>query len=67
MKTVYELTPAQLSELKLAYVVERADREGKEVSWADLAAADTIPDSVIHDYYEGVSFSDDDFSCTAEV
>lgn len=67
MKTVYELTPAQLAELKMAYVVEVADQEGKEVSYGELAQAYMIPDSVIHNFYEGVSFSDDDFSCTAGV
>jgi len=70
---VTELTRDQLAELKQAYLIE-LDDEGtlKEiagmdcVSWGDLANADEIvPDDVVFHHYDGVLFSEDDFSCTA--
>lgn len=68
MKTVYDLTPAQLAELKQTYAVQLAETEGEEIFWGDLADAENIiPDAVIFEHYDGIIFSDDDFSCTAEV
>ena len=70
---VTELTRDQLAELKQSYLIE-LDDEGtlKEiadmdcVSWGDLANADEIvPDYVVFHHYDGVLFSEDDFSCTA--
>ena len=66
-KSVYELSRDQLDELKSAYFwgedtahIPKFDSSGRPA----LFAGD-IPDSVIYDYYSGISFVDDDFSCTA--
>lgn len=56
---VYDLTRSQLDSLKQAYIFETDPAP----AWGDLAAAaDTLPDAVIFEYYNGVYFSPDDFT-----
>ena len=56
-KTVRQLNPEQLSQLKQAYLFETSHF----VTYEDIADADKIPDKVIFDFYDGVNFTDDDF------
>ena len=59
--TTYELCRQQMDELKENYVVET----NYSVSYGEIAEAVNIPDDVIHEHYELVDFTDDDFCCTA--
>jgi len=57
--TVTELSPAQLAELKQAYIMEMYDRP----SWGILANADSlVPDEDVIEAYAGIEFTEDDFS-----
>lgn len=58
--TTHELCKEQMNELKGKYQCE----VNEFVSYGELANAMEIPDKVIHDYYEGTDFTDDDFFCT---
>lgn len=60
LMSVYELSGAQMEELKQRYVCETVDNP----SYEKLASAADIPDEVIHAYYDGIIFFDDDFFCT---
>lgn len=69
--TVYELNRPKLILLKESYYSELVNegtfsevtgKEYDEPSWADLANIDSeVPDEVIFNRYDGVTFSDDDF------
>lgn len=61
MLNVEELSREQLDELKLDYFWELAD----DGELGDYENRDDIPDSVLFERYEGVIFTNDDFSCTA--
>lgn len=65
--TVYDLNPDQLTELKEAwldgYLLEVEDRCA---SYEELAnAGEIVPDEIVFRYYEGYTFSEDDFCCSA--
>lgn len=62
---VTELSREQLEELKEAYSVQLADTADEEIYYSDLANASEIPDDIIFRHYAGVTFTDDDFLCTA--
>lgn len=64
MKTVHDLTREQLNELKQAYVCQLyEDRDVLESpSYDEMADSQQIPDDVIFEHYDGISFTDDDFS-----
>ncbi len=69
--TVDELTREQLDELKQSYATQLADcGENNEIlgiSYKELPeAAENIPDEVIFNHYEGVTFTEDDFFCSCE-
>lgn len=66
-KSVYELSRDQLEELKSAYFWSEDTADIPKFNNLGLPALfpGDIPDSVIYDYYGGISFVDDDFSCTA--
>ena len=69
--TVLDCTRDQLIELKVSYLYELAGegvfaevlgRDYDEPSYMDLAEADSIiPDDVIFDHYDGITFVEDDF------
>lgn len=61
-KSVYDLTRDQLEELKQAYAVQL---HNDDISWGELADAQEIPDDIILEHYDGISFTNDDFFCTA--
>ena len=67
--TVEELSPEQYKELCQAYITEFwiDDEDGTDSpSYYDLAVADELVDPmVIHIHYDGINFTNDDFSCTA--
>lgn len=60
-KTVYDLTPEELDELKEAYAVQLQEDSG--ISYGELVEAHNIPDDVIFHHYADIQFTDDDFFC----
>lgn len=61
LMTVEELSKSQLTELKQRYYTEKLGDEG--VSYGELANIDNlVTDKEVFDYYEGFSFSEDDFA-----
>ena len=67
--TARELSPEQYKELCQAYITEFwVDNEGgtSSPSYYELACADElVAEDIIYNYYDGINFTDDDFSCTA--
>lgn len=63
--TVQELNEDQYKELCQKYICFMADVNGETPSYFDLEAADElVAQDVIYNYYEGVNFTNDDFSCS---
>ena len=64
-KTVYDLSPDELNELKQNYLTNSLlETEDKTPSYGELAnAAESVPDWIIFDNYAGIGFVDDDFFC----
>lgn len=66
--TVRELNKEQLDELKQAYAAQLAncgeDKEVLGISYGELADATEIPDEMVFNHYEGITFSADDFFCS---
>lgn len=60
LMTVYELSEAQMAELKQAYICETVDNP----SYGELADAEAVDNETIYSYYHGVIFTDDDFFCS---
>ena len=58
---VRELNREQLNELKTSLVYKIIESPSMET----LSYADDIPDAIIYDYYDEITFSKDDFFCTA--
>lgn len=69
--TVRELNPAQYKELCQDYITRfwaDDEHDTTEPSWYDLACADEIvAEDIIYKYYDGIEFTDDDFTCSKEV
>ena len=63
--TVYELNRDQLNELKTSYAIQL--QEDCDMSYEELANAVNIPDDVIFEHYDGITFTEDDFFCSEEV
>lgn len=63
MKTVHDLSHEQLNELKQAYVCQLYEDGDvlESPSYNELVDSQQIPDGVIFEHYDGVSFTDDDF------
>ncbi len=68
--TVYDLSSEQLNELKQTYATQLLDcGEDEEVlgiSYEQLANTTEIPDEVIFNHYDGISFTEDDFFYNCE-
>jgi hypothetical protein len=68
--TVRELNQEQYKELCQAYITEfwTDDEEGSNSpSYDDLIHADElVTEDVIYRYYEGITFTEDDFFCSKE-
>ena len=61
--TVLDCTRAQLIELKQFLLCQRAETDGDEPSWGELANADElVPDTAVYNYFDGITFTDEDFS-----
>lgn len=60
--TTYDLSQNQMIQLKGDYLCDIMNERGEQPTWGELAFADQlVDDEVIHDYYAGTIFSDDDF------
>lgn len=60
MRTVYDLTPEELDELKESFFWQD---ETQDILEGDILSPEEIPDEIILEYYGGVCFVDDDFFC----
>ena len=64
---VTELNKEQLNELKNSYFYNTVDEEDYPGEiLGDIQTPDDIPDDVIFNYYDGFTFTTDDFFCTTE-
>lgn len=64
--SVHDLNRNQLDELKGHYITEMAQLEDRCPSWGELADAQvTVSDETIYKIYADISFTPDDFICTA--
>ena len=68
--TVQELNPEQYKELCQNYITQfwtDLDDGTDLPSWGDLACADElVSEDIIYKYYDGIVFTEDDFSCGKE-
>lgn len=62
-RTVYELTDEEIEELKQWYYWQLVDAGEDEELGID--SSDGIPDELIYEHYDGISFVEDDFFCNA--
>lgn len=62
-RTVYELTDEEIEELKETYYYQLVDTGEDEELGID--SSDGIPDELIYEHYDGISFVEDDFFCNA--
>lgn len=66
LMSTYDLTPGQMEELKQEFLSREYETMGVAPSYGELlAASETVSDECIHEEYEGVIFSEDDFFCKA--
>ena len=61
MKTVNDLSRDELDELKENYFWQLQDNDEEVLS--SINSPSEIPDSVILEHYDGISFVEDDFFC----
>jgi len=61
---VYDLSREQLNELKNAYFW---GEDTEDIIPDYITTPEEIPDDIILNYYDGVSFVPDDFLCSMEV
>lgn len=59
--TTHDLAPDQMLELKQEILCQAYDHYGLEPSYGELAAADDLPDWMVHTVFGDVDFTDDDF------
>lgn len=62
--TVRDLNREQLNELKETYATQLAETDQEVIGYEGLSNATEIPDEVIFNHYEGITFSEDDFFCS---
>lgn len=64
--SVHELNQDQLDELKVAYVCGLAQDEGRDPYMSEVAnAPDDIANEIIFELFKDITFTEDDFFCTA--
>lgn len=64
--STFELTAGQMEELKQNHLCREYETMGITPSYGELLmASEIITDEYIHEEYEGVWFTEDDFLCTA--
>ena len=59
--TTYELTREELDELKEAYFQQLKDTDPEVLE--DITYWQELPDSLIHEHYDGFEFVREDFEC----
>lgn len=64
IKTIYDLTPDELNELKTAYFY---NPENDDIIPDDIYFPEQIPDDIIYTYYDDITFTDDDFFCNIHL
>lgn len=62
-KTVYDLSPAEMDELKQSFFWQD---ETQDILQGAFESPEQIPDEIILEHYSGVCFTDDDFFCNIE-
>lgn len=55
---VQDLSRQQLNELKESYAQQLKQ---DDISWGELSESHEIPDEIIFEHYDGVTFTPDDF------
>ena len=60
-RTVYDLNEEELNELRETYYYQLLDSDEDVLENYDWAA--DIPNEVIYNHYDGISFTEDDFWC----
>ena len=66
--TVYDLNREQLNELKQSYLCQLVDTgDIDEIAYGDLIESENIPDEIIFDHYNGITFTEDDFFCSCDT
>lgn len=63
-KSVFDLSPAEMEELKQSYFYQLQD-ENPEILQG-ITEAEQIPDDIIQEHYISVEFVNDDFFCNME-
>jgi hypothetical protein len=64
-KSVHDLSRDQLEELKSAYFYNDDPEITDNLTAAGIEYPEQIPDDIIFHEYGGISFVNDDFSCSA--
>lgn len=64
-RSVEELTKDELSELKNCYYMQLEDEDDEILNGID--SPEEIPDVIIFEHYEGISFVKDDFFCNMQM
>lgn len=59
-KTVYELNHEELEELKESFFHQE---ETQDIIEDSIICSSMVPDEIIFNHYEGISFVSDDFFC----
>ena len=60
---VTELNREQINELKQSLATLIKDEQGQDISYEELVnATEVISDKEVFEYYEGIEFTEDDFS-----
>lgn len=62
--TVYDLNREQLDELKETYFSQLIDTGDRDEILGNVTCSENIPDEVIFNHYDGISFTSEDFFCS---
>ena len=67
IRVVQDLTREELDELKQSYICVMKEGSDEPAYWDDLAEApEYISDEALFEYYDGMTFTEDDFFCNLE-
>ena len=67
IRVVQDLTREELDELKQSYICVMKEGSDEPAYWDDLAEApEYISDKTLFEYYDGMTFTEDDFFCNLE-
>lgn len=62
-RTVKELTNDELNELKEGYACLMNEEDEEGTSYGELIESHNISNEIIFEYYEGMTFVEEDFFC----